>query len=111
MNDEHEAISNARAILAIGPNDDLTLIRKAFRRRSMETHPDRGGSADEFEQVTAAYGLLLESAAEPGADWFFDDPDQEVDVRIVEEESKPRRRGFEEMFLDALRREVNDDNQ
>ena len=33
-------------------------VRRAFRRLARETHPDRGGSADAFHRVRAAYGAL-----------------------------------------------------
>ena len=37
-----------------GPDD----VRRAFRRRAHETHPDRGGSADAFHAVRDAYRAL-----------------------------------------------------
>ncbi len=30
-------------------------LKSAFRKRSMETHPDKGGSAEEFNRVKSAY--------------------------------------------------------
>lgn len=36
----------------------LALLKKAARGRMMETHPDRGGNADEFREVFAAYEKL-----------------------------------------------------
>lgn len=102
-------LAKAREVLGIGPNEDETVLRNAFRRRSMETHPDRDGSAEEFANVRAAYALLLEHLTGPGSDWLVADQDEEVDVRIVDEESRPKRRRFEEMFLDALRREHGED--
>ncbi len=75
----------------------------------METHPDRDGSAEEFARVRAAYALLLEDLSGPGNEWLIDDESDDVDVRIVDEASRPRRRRFEEMFLDALRREYGQD--
>lgn len=111
MNDSDDALAHARSVLGIGLTEDLEVIRKAFRRRSMETHPDRGGSAEEFAAVKEAYAVLLGQTVESGGDWFVDEPDDEVDVRVVDEETRPRRRRFEEMFLEALRREYRDDNE
>ena len=33
-------------------------IKKAYRKRSLETHPDKGGSNEEFVRVAEAYQLL-----------------------------------------------------
>jgi curved DNA-binding protein CbpA len=35
-------------------------IKKAYRRRSKETHPDAGGSADEFRALQRAYNVLAD---------------------------------------------------
>lgn len=37
-----------------GPDD----VRRAFRQLARRTHPDRGGSAEAFHEVRAAYGAL-----------------------------------------------------
>ena len=39
-----------------GPDD----VRRAFRRLARQTHPDRGGSAQSFHEVRAAYGALAD---------------------------------------------------
>lgn len=111
MSEPDDEVAQARAILGIGVTEDLEVIRKAFRRRSMETHPDRGGSAEEFAAVKDAYAVLLSQSSEAGGDWFVDEEDDDVDVRVVDEDTKPRRRRFEEMFLEALRREYRDGNE
>ncbi|MEM0961458.1 MAG: J domain-containing protein [Bacteroidota bacterium] len=36
-------------------------VRKAFRQRARETHPDRGGSPEAFLEVRAAYGALIDN--------------------------------------------------
>lgn len=33
------------------------MIKRAFHKRSLETHPDRGGCEDEFKRVVWAYNL------------------------------------------------------
>lgn len=118
---DDDALARAREVLGVGPDDDARALRSAFRKRSMETHPDKQGSADAFEEVRVSYELLLPHApqsepeaihgpetidADDGTDaWFVDDVEDELDIRIIDEEKSPRRRRFEEMFLDALRRE------
>ena len=44
-----------------GPCDAATL-KAAYRRRSMETHPDRGGTTEEMARVNAAYDRLSKMA-------------------------------------------------
>lgn len=41
----------------LGVTRDVTIdeLKLAYRKRALETHPDRGGSADEFRAVVAAY--------------------------------------------------------
>lgn len=45
-------------MLSVSYEADLEDIRRAFRRRARETHPDRGGSADAFHVVREAFGAL-----------------------------------------------------
>ena len=33
-------------------------IKKAYRKKAMETHPDRGGDAEKFKEINAAYDAL-----------------------------------------------------
>jgi DnaJ-class molecular chaperone len=46
--------------LGLGPNSNLPDIKKAWKRRAKETHPDIGGSQDEFIAVTHAYKMLTD---------------------------------------------------
>jgi DnaJ-class molecular chaperone len=39
-------------------------IKRAFRKRALETHPDRGGDAAEFRRVQRAYEKLTHRAGE-----------------------------------------------
>lgn len=45
-------------VLAVPYDVGADDVRRAFRRLARETHPDRGGSADAFHKVRAAYGAL-----------------------------------------------------
>ncbi len=46
------------AILGIRKNASQKSIQKAYRKRAMETHPDRNGSKEEFLEVQMAYEIL-----------------------------------------------------
>ena len=34
-------------------------IKKAYLKRAMETHPDRGGTQEDFQRVTVSYKALM----------------------------------------------------
>lgn len=46
--------------LGLEPSATLTEIKRAYRVRALETHPDRGGTAEEFRKVQSAYERALE---------------------------------------------------
>lgn len=54
-----------RDVLGVAEDAPPADVARAFRRRALETHPDRGGSAVEFIQIQAAYQAL--QADLPGA--------------------------------------------
>ncbi|WP_435127261.1 ferredoxin Fer [Halobaculum sp. D14] len=56
-------------VLGLDADADDEEIERAYRRRVLETHPDHGGSAEEFQAVRAAYEELQ------SGDWA------DVDVR------------------------------
>ena len=45
--------------LNIGQNYDETSLKKAFLKRAMITHPDRGGSKEDFQVTTVSYKALM----------------------------------------------------
>ena len=44
--------------LNVDPNADKDQIKKAFRKRAQETHPDQGGDEEAFHQVAKAYDVM-----------------------------------------------------
>lgn len=48
----------ARVVLELPETFTQEELTKAYRRKAMATHPDRGGSAEEFRAVQAAYEQL-----------------------------------------------------
>jgi hypothetical protein len=42
-------------VLGIDRNAPLNEIQRAYRRKAIETHPDKGGDAEQFKAVVAAY--------------------------------------------------------
>jgi len=50
---------NPYKILGIPKNFDEKILKKAYLKLAMKTHPDRGGSEEQFQQVSIAYTVLL----------------------------------------------------
>lgn len=46
------------AVLGVAPDADARGIRAAYRKAAREHHPDRGGSAEQFHQIQAAWDVL-----------------------------------------------------
>jgi ferredoxin len=55
-------------VLAVDPDADADTLRRAYRRRAKEAHPDQGGSVEAFQRVRAAY-----EAVRAGTDGVGDD--------------------------------------
>jgi curved DNA-binding protein CbpA len=50
---------NPYKILGIPKNFDENTLKKAYLKMAMKTHPDRGGTQEQFQQVSIAYTVLL----------------------------------------------------
>jgi DnaJ family protein C protein 19 len=51
--------AEARAILGVGKDANVSEIRAAHKRLMQAVHPDRGGSADLARRINAARDVLL----------------------------------------------------
>ncbi len=56
-----ESILDAYDILGASPDDPIELIESVFRKKSMFYHPDKGGDAEKFKRLNAAYELIMKS--------------------------------------------------
>jgi hypothetical protein len=54
-----EAHHNEYALLGIEPGATKRDIKNAYRRQARKLHPDKGGDAEAFKQMYAAYRKLL----------------------------------------------------
>lgn len=54
-------MTRTEAASALGIEADVSSegLKKAYRRKAFETHPDRGGSAAEFLKIQVAYDVLM----------------------------------------------------
>lgn len=51
--------SNSYEVLGVDLNATKSEIKKAYREKVLETHPDKGGSNEEFIKVQDAYECLI----------------------------------------------------
>ena len=56
-----ETAVSSWSLLGLAPGASASEIKRAFRQRALETHPDRGGEAELFRQVKRAYDKLSKS--------------------------------------------------
>ena len=67
-------------VLQVDPDASDEVIDRAYRRRVLETHPDQGGSAEEFQRVRRAYERIksgeMRAMLEDG--WESSTPDPEA---------------------------------
>jgi curved DNA-binding protein CbpA len=77
-------------ILGVDPAADDEAVERAYRRRVVETHPDQGGSLEDFQLVRAAYESIESGDAEGFAESEVEtDPDaDEFDRRPASAETR-----------------------
>ena len=74
------------AVLGVDRDADDETIKRAYRRRAKETHPDRGGSDAEFKRVKDAYeAIQAGDVDDDDAEAFVDD----LGAETVEQEPQP----------------------
>lgn len=56
-----ESLLDAYDVLGVSPDDPVELIDSIFRKKSMHYHPDKGGDAEKFKRLNAAYELIMKS--------------------------------------------------
>lgn len=61
-------IESPYEILKVKNNASPAEIKLAYRRRALETHPDKGGKPGAFEDVARAYRMLLNAVNSGGLD-------------------------------------------
>ena len=57
-------------VLGVGKSASADEIKKAFRRKAVEHHPDRGGDEGQFKEVNEAYEVLKDDAKRKRYDQF-----------------------------------------
>ena len=57
-------------VLGVGKNASADEIKKAFRRKAVALHPDRGGDEDQFKEINEAYEVLKDPGKRQRYDQF-----------------------------------------
>ena len=64
-------IPDAKMILGVGPNCTEEDIKKAFKLKAYEHHPDKGGDTEQFIKIKEAKDLLIQTSG-IGVDGIFE---------------------------------------
>src|ERR1700747_1719981 len=57
-------------VLGVSKNASADEVKKAFRRKAVEFHPDRGGDEEKFKELNEAYEVLKDSSKRQRYDQF-----------------------------------------
>jgi molecular chaperone DnaJ len=67
-------MSKYHDILGVKPNATEEEVKKAYRKKAMESHPDKGGNEEEFKKIVDAYEILTGKKQEPRPEPQFQNP-------------------------------------
>jgi curved DNA-binding protein CbpA len=91
---------------------DETMLKKAYLKKAMKTHPDRGGSAQEFQKVSIAYTLLTKKLKGRESLKTHQDLRQGAKDFLQTQESQPKRNiNMKDNFDSDLFNKIYEDNK
>ena len=67
-------MSKYHDILGVKPGATEDEVKKAYRKKAIETHPDKGGNEEDFKKITEAYEILTGKKQEPRPEPQFQNP-------------------------------------
>jgi curved DNA-binding protein CbpA len=107
------------AILGVPPEADIETLKQAYRRRSLECHPDRGGSHEHMILINEAWAILSNPMTRRHYDSARSNRRDYVAQRSVREDAQaarqkaqeyPRKWPDFEVWLDRLFRDFTEVN-
>ena len=78
-------------ILGLSKKYDEKMLKKAYLKVAMKTHPDRGGSADAFQRVSIAYAILTKKLKEERPELSHYEMKSGVREYVSQQEALPKR--------------------
>ena len=103
---------NPYKILGIGKNYDEKSLKKAYLKKAMVSHPDRGGSPVEFQKVSIAYTLLLKKLSDQNNNHLHNDLRDNSKSYFSEQSSDNKRNTkMTDQFDANLFNKIYDDNK
>ena len=81
---------NPYKILGIDKNFDEVILKKAYLKKALKAHPDRGGTNEEFQKVSIAYTLLLKKLNDLKNNNSHNDLRDNSKQYVSEQQSNPR---------------------
>ena len=99
-------------ILGIKKNFDEKTLKKAYLKMALKTHPDRGGSRDEFQRVSIAYTLLTKKLKEQNNNHLHNDLRDGSKEYYQQQMSQPKVNiNMKDNFDSDLFNKIYDDNK
>ena len=88
--------SLAWKVLGISETDDMSAVGKAFKRRALELHPDKGGDEKQFQLLQDMKGLLMpEGPSRQSLDSRDSDTDEDIEDLIHARRREDAFKGFD----------------
>ena len=81
---------NPYSILGIDKNFDEVSLKKAYLKKALKTHPDRGGTTEEFQKVSIAYTILLKKINDMKNNHAHNDLRDNSKQYMTEQQQDPR---------------------
>ena len=80
--------TNAYKLLGVPANYTMDQLKIAYRKKAIQTHPDKGGNPELFDEVTKAYFSLLEKLKNKEQDKQFMDLKSQSKTYIEDQSGK-----------------------
>lgn len=81
-------MKNPYTTLGVDENAPEKDIKKAYRKKAAETHPDKGGDAEKFQEVNTAYLILADPKKRKEYDETGNVSEDQTEQFIISEVSK-----------------------